>query len=229
MNVLNDWIQRFNPKPSSPIQCAACGKDAICFNDDSGQPVIFCQHCVEGANRLQSRKRMLLESGVPQEAFSLSPMLPEVLKRALENKSGLYVCGPNGTGKTVFAVHVAVELALRFGKRIKFKRTSTLIIEAQAAYRSEWGQWGYVRDLCGYSVLILDDLGKEKITQDAFNVLFEIISERTAQRDKLITLVTSNYSLDEIDLILDRSLTSRLRQMCPEVVRFDGEDMRFTR
>jgi DNA replication protein DnaC len=42
------------------------------------------------------------------------------------------------------------------------------------------------------------------------------------EQNKLQTIITSNFTLDEIDMYIDRRISSRIAGMC-EVVRMSGD------
>jgi DNA replication protein DnaC len=62
---------------------------------------------------------------------------------------------------------------------------------------------------CG--VLVLDDLGAEKVTDFSITTLYLIIDRRN--RDLRPTIVTTNLSLQEIGEKIDGRISSRLSEM----------------
>jgi DNA replication protein DnaC len=59
--------------------------------------------------------------------------------------------------------------------------------------------------------LVLDDLGAEKDSEHALTTLYLIIDRRN--RDELPTVVTTNYTPDEIESRLGARIASRLADM----------------
>lgn len=72
-------------------------------------------------------------------------------------------------------------------------------------------------------VLVIDDIGVEKVTEWLSEQLFLVINFR--YEHKLPTLVTSNQSLDDLATLHKPQIASRLDEMCKSV-RFTGEDRR---
>jgi len=85
-------------------------------------------------------------------------------------------------------------------------------------------------------VLLVDDLGTEKITDYAYQVIYEILNGRLMCGTKKM-IITSNYSLDDLARIIDMSvagkglnisgkrISSRIAGMC-KVVKLEGKDWR---
>jgi DNA replication protein DnaC len=69
-------------------------------------------------------------------------------------------------------------------------------------------------------LIVLDDFGAEKMTDFVRQVSYLIINYR--EQNKLQTIITSNFTLDEIDMYIDRRISSRIAGMC-EVVRMSGD------
>lgn len=113
-----------------------------------------------------------------------------------EGKKGLYICGGFGTGKTWLAVLIGRKMAER-GEAVCFGTFSELTNKLQQALRRE-GEYGLLweRFTAKARLLIIDDIGKEKPTDWKLQTLFDIIDTR--ERNGLLTVFTSNYSLAEL-------------------------------
>jgi DNA replication protein DnaC len=73
------------------------------------------------------------------------------------------------------------------------------------------------------TVLILDDLGTEKITEWAREKLLQLINYR--MNNQLATIITTNLSLNDISERLGQRVHSRLKAMCEEI-KIIGKDRR---
>ena len=72
-------------------------------------------------------------------------------------------------------------------------------------------------------LLIIDDLGTEAINSHTISYLFQIINERGINRRN--TIISTNYSLEEISEMYSERISSRLFEQY-EVVSFPDEDLR---
>lgn len=113
-----------------------------------------------------------------------------------EGKKGLYICGGFGTGKTWLAVLIGRKMAER-GEYVCFGTFSELTDKLRRALQRE-GEYGLLweRLTKNARLLIIDDIGKEKPTEWKLQTLFDIIDTR--ERNGLLTVFTSNYSLAEL-------------------------------
>lgn len=141
---------------------------------------------------------------------------------------GLYVSGPTGVGKTQLAVSVIRDL-LEHGYRgsIVFDRARALITTIQDRYGTgDVDATSDQRRTAG--VWVLDDLGTEKPTPDAFRILEDILDAREGHP----TLITSNLSAAEIaahwsDKDAVGRFRSRIGPQNLDYLKLVGNDRRF--
>ncbi len=141
---------------------------------------------------------------------------------------GLYLHGPTGVGKTQIAAAMARSaIEDGYAGRIVFDRARALIDLIQDRYgtgtvgsviasRREAGLW------------ILDDIGTEKPTPDAFRILEDILDAREGHP----TVLTSNFPPSELaEHWAAKDVVGRFRsRIGPQnfiAVRLDGTDRRF--
>ena len=75
--------------------------------------------------------------------------------------------------------------------------------------KSDESPFDYAEDLANYyGLLILDDLGAEKITDFVKQITYYIINER--EINCLQTIITSNFNLSQIDEMIDSRVSSRI-------------------
>ena len=147
----------------------------------------------------------------------------KIYAEALENKS-FFFHGGAGTGKTFLACLIGKDLILK-GKNVQYISFPAFIIRLQSSFRDN--EESAYELLSKYAkepeILIVDDLGAEGLTPLVQRSIYYIINERE-QWDKQL-IVTSNFSLTEIDEQIDPRISSRIKGIC-EVIKIGGKDRR---
>ena len=183
--------------------------------------VLPCAPCMavqqareESLRRREQFHQMLTESGIPMAARCLSlnpdvwielrydPMNMAVIQRLriwLSEGSSVYVCGPPGSGKTLLALAASMDL-LRASppQRLRYVRDQDFL-------GLVWGRWQddvaaqSLRQLGRIPVLVLDDLGRHRLTDAVREALFDLLNERCQVLGSgKKTLVTGNMPLEEL-------------------------------
>jgi DNA replication protein DnaC len=109
-----------------------------------------------------------------------------------ERRENVIALGNSGTGKT----HVALGLGLaacQRGLSVGFTTAAALVHERLEA-RDEKRRLRLQKQLVGYKLLIIDELGFVPLSKSGAELLFEIFSQRYERGS---TLVTSNLPFDE--------------------------------
>lgn len=148
--------------------------------------------------------------------------------RAMSGRNGLWLVGGMGTGKTHLAVAIVNGIDSRF---------SALYMTEQEMYQrakelmTTDDNFEFYTLLKTVSLLILDDVGKEKPGEWGVSLLFDIINAR--YEHSLPTVITSNYGGDSLTKRLTvgdnrttaAALVDRLFEMC-EVRVLQGKSRR---
>jgi len=147
-----------------------------------------------------------------------------------EDNSWLYLTGGIGSGKSFFAAALSIDLAKRGlkGKSpICFINSSKRILELSELSKQKSDDFKKKLEL--YStvpVLVIDDFGhefKNDFIRDA--IVNEIITTRCNK--KLFTIITSNFTLDEIEVlystsnagaIMSKQIVKTIRMMCKKEI-----------
>ena len=178
-------------------QCAAEGQDHV----------RFLARLVE--LELIDRERRMVERRIKAARFpatkrldsfdfaaipKLNKMLVLELARGewIERRENVIAIGPSGTGKT----HVALGLGLaacQKGLAVGFTTASALVHELMEA-RDERRLLRLQKQMAGYKLLIIDELGFVPLSKTGAELLFELISRRY---ERGATLITSNLPFDE--------------------------------
>ena len=130
--------------------------------------------------------------------FSAIPKLNkmQVLELArcewIDRRENVIALGPSGTGKT----HIALGLGLaacQKGLSVGFTTAASLVSEMMEA-RDERRLLRFQKQMAGYKLLIIDELGFVPLSKTGAELLFELISQRY---ERGATLITSNLPFDE--------------------------------
>lgn len=148
-------------------------------------------------------------------------------RSAIENKHGVFIHGACGTGKT----HMAIGLLLHWDAMIGFPKMQNaqflpvpeLLFSLKRCYETGEGAYDLLTKFSSMPMLLLDDIGAERIS-DWSREVFSLIIDRRYREDRA-TIITSNLSPGEISTIIGDPIASRITEMC-EVVCLDGPDRR---
>lgn len=139
-----------------------------------------------------------------------------------KHEKGLYLYSyTKGSGKTRLAVAIGNALIDLYQKRVKFVTTTRVIDEIKASFnpvdKDDFTSIQYMNAITSIDVLILDDIGTEKLSDWVNEKFYEIINQRML--NKKITIFTSNCTVSELKH--DDRIKSRINGMsymvkCPE-------------
>lgn len=114
---------------------------------------------------------------------------------------GLYIYSPStGAGKTLLACIIANGLIRQYSEQPRFIEATSIFNESRKASRysdnGDTSSEDKIRNIEKASVLIIDDLGAEKVTDFTNSILYGLISKRTYLGK--VTIITSRKTLDEL-------------------------------
>jgi len=156
---------------------------------------------------------------------------PEIYRqKVVENKTGLFIYGKAGIGKThLMSAIVKYKILEEKIKNISMISVPELILEIRNCDESE-----ILDKYSKIDILFLDDLDikiseflkelKIKQSEDWTYQIFDMLIDQRYSRMKT-TYISSNLSLDEIAEHLDDRISSRIAGMC-EIINMKGEDRR---
>jgi DNA replication protein DnaC len=147
--------------------------------------------------RMANLSELLRLAGVPGRYLSCSL---ENFRGELPEGRPAFLTGPPGVGKTHLAVAYLREELLERGRGAgRFVRAVDLFKELRATFQEDSQEKEqYVLQVYSKEIplLVLDDLGTEKVTEWVEQVLYDLIDARSAFERPLI--ITSNINLDQI-------------------------------
>lgn len=173
--------------------------------------------------------RMTFESFQKQyqgKAFETAKKYAEGFSSATKN--GLFFYGRAGAGKTHLVVSIARHIVQQKQIAVKFVRVIDLLLEIRQTYNTDEyyrteNELELLRKYSTVPLLILDDLGTEKATEWARQILYQIVDSRWIDDRPLI--ITSNLTLRELAERFDDRISSRIGGSC-EVFEAKPHDYR---
>lgn len=164
-------------------------------------------------------------AGIPPRYHEATHPLASQLASQLEGGRGLYLYGPNGTGKTTLAAAIC---RLKLDARPLMVGSINLLLDLQATYGQARAEAEVLAKYSNAPILVLDDIGKEQATEWAASRLYAIIDARYGRL--LPTVATSNFTLPDLaarfkDQATGQAIVSRLTETCRQL-ELDGPDLR---
>ncbi|MFA6325044.1 MAG: ATP-binding protein [Candidatus Paceibacterota bacterium] len=155
---------------------------------------------------------------VPEDIKSLVKDLGNSMK-------GIYIYGTCGVGKTHIAYAIG-DFVEKNGIRVIFTDFSSLISFLKEDVVSTQGssiESNLSTILNHKGLLIIDDLGSQKMTEWVQDRIYEIVNKR--YEDVVPTIFTSNLSMQDLSGVIGDRITSRIIGSC-NIIKLDGEDRR---
>lgn len=135
----------------------------------------------------------------------------------------LYLTGPAGTGKTHAAAATALDALLANSRAVQWINVPSLLASLRASFNTGEAM-PTPAEMVRYSdLVVLDDLGAERPTEWAREVLYALINEIYEREVRVI--ITSNVPPAKLKDALGDRVVSRLAETCT-VVTFTGPDRR---
>lgn len=138
-----------------------------------------------------------------------------------DSRNSLLIFGGYGSGKTHLAAAIANALIDR-GIPVLFGTFADHLEKIREEF-DKTGQKKYQSMMKNTPMLVLDDVGKERLTDWAKEILFNVINYR--YEHKLPFILTTNYNEKQLGNYIGGAVYSRMCEMCTAVTT-SGKDFR---
>jgi DNA replication protein DnaC len=145
----------------------------------------------------------------------------------LKEGVGLYINGPNGTGKTLL-LNIIMQELLNKGNRVKILSLGTLVTRFTSSWYDEDEYKAFYRSIKQSHFYAIEEIGKEYRTETS-NLAVTALDTflRLRLQLGLPTLFTSNLLPSEIEARYSVDIASMMREMAVPL-KVTGEDFRLT-
>ena len=143
-------------------------------------------------------------------------------------EKNLIFTGNTGVGKTFLSNCIANEV-LKLGKTVLYQTAPVMFDEInEEKFDRDNSSIDLYENILNVDLLIIDDLGTEKITDTKITELFTIINTRLLNQNHKITktIISTNLNVDELFKTYTTRIGSRLAGSY-RFLRFFGDDLRF--
>ena len=188
--------------------------------------------------RFQQRTFETFKTDTParRKAYSVAKGYADRFEEHLEDGTGLYIEGTNGTGKTHLAAAIAMELMTKHNIACICRTSGDLLMDIKSAFGNGGKTEAEVLKIYKeVPLLIVDDLGKEQCTDWSISTLYSILNERYESMRPVV--ITTNYNSDDLvkaltprgyDSTKAVAIISRLQEVS-QVLTMAWEDARKTK
>jgi DNA replication protein DnaC len=191
-SFLGEWTEDI-------YRCTMCGvEDRIYRRNDLLSEPFICYGCSEAREAEMKTRWERMAEWVKQcpKAYRESDWKRLPCRHLINEvqawqygKRGVLFAGSPGVGKTRLA-YILLKRLHAEGRHVRAMTATDFALAVQEqGGKHKLPEW--LKDLCSVSVLLLDDLGKEKLSESVVAQLFHVLDKRMAE--ELPVLVTTNY------------------------------------
>ncbi|PKO16461.1 hypothetical protein CVU37_10785 [candidate division BRC1 bacterium HGW-BRC1-1] len=199
---------------AAPCDCRLDHRTLNAFRD-ARIPRKFLQKSLEGFQS-KSRRHKEIVTGAGQFVQTFRG------RHADHPGRGLLLMGKEGTGKTHVAVGILKDV-IRRGYTGLYWNVPELFLELRRLMRddAELTEADLFDEATNADLLVLDDLGAERVSDYVIDRLYVLINGR--YQNDTATIITTNRTLDELRAQIGPRIASRICEMCVAVEFPEGD------
>lgn len=168
------------------------------------------------------------ESFYPDSAFEKAEKIAQSCKSYATGftpaSKSLLLLGGVGVGKTHLSLAIA-NVVINRGYSVIFGNSQNIISDLQSEEFNEKKETQYTKKaVLNCDLLIIDDLGTEVLNQSRIAILYNVINSRLLS--KLPTIISSNFTLDELEEKYDQRIFSRITGEYSSIT-LEGNNIRY--
>jgi DNA replication protein DnaC len=212
----------------SECQFGLCDGSGFLYDDDTNT----ARDCRCRAQRISRAKAHSLSAVIPRRYRDVSFDRPPVttmdntivsqvrtycvhIDEHLEAGHGLWLMGPQGTGKTSLAMLVS-KAALEAGRTVAIYTLPRLLSTIRDTFGEGRSHLALLDRLTAVDLLHIDDVGAEQSTPWVLEELYSIVNARYEEQRAMI-ITTNILDRDELCAQITPRTVSRLTEMCDEL------------
>ncbi len=221
------------------VKCKKCNDTGWIYKENQVYkcPCRLSQITENISNRMKIPKKYrhaTLENFKPYKEYGHDEILKRIKRYILSNEykegKGLIFIGPPGIGKTHLAVSILKEFFLKRNIVGLFRDTRTLLFDLKSTFDGSGSSRELLQEVLSAPILVLDDLGSERLSDWARDILHYILIHRYNELKPII--ITTNLEIDidtqeneSLETRMGKPIVSRISEIC-EPIYMTGEDHR---
>lgn len=142
--------------------------------------------------------------------------IKEAIKKAIEERKGLFIYGDTGTGKT-YTIHSLAK------KTKSYVNNFVTLLSEFRDYMQKGYYYQSITDFTDKEYIYIDDIGSEKTSDFVQEFIYIIVNKRYENMKR--TVFSTNLSLSDFRQRYGDRILSRISEMCI-LVELKGQDKR---